>query len=206
MELVQQFFQQVGLLRHLWMPFSLALVIVGIVIWKFAGHHHSGAIATLEHRLRLKDDMIEYERNKNAHQHDVPLSAPRGDMEPFAPVIMQSAVIMGPREFVPENVTFASLMALRSKSSGIAGDKLVASYIGKWIKVEGDLFESELLPQSALLSILPGKLGQPHISLYFARETDGLEVIGRGDMVTAIGRITHIASTGLVMVDCELIF
>jgi len=204
MELAQQFFEQVRQVGQLWMPFSLALIIAGIAIWKFAGHHHSGAIATLEHRLRLKDDMIEYERIKNAHQRPASLAATHADGSRSA-LITEPAAVMGPRDFVPESVTFASLMALRSRSPGIAGDRLVALYIGKWIKVEGELFESELLHEAALLSILPGQLGQPHISLYFHRDTEGLDVLGRGEMVTAIGKITGIASTGLVMVECELV-
>ena len=205
MELLSNLLSQMGQLHSVWMPFVVAAAIIGVVVWKVAEAHFSGRIATLEQRILLKDDVIVDLQRERAVKAESTLALPTLKGASYADELDELDFPADePRIYLPENVTFQSLMTLRKSASGIQADKLVASYRGKWLSVSGRLTDSELTRDGACLSVAPEESPfAPHISLYFSREPDGLELINKGEMVSAVGKIAHIVDSGIVMTNCE---
>jgi len=112
------------------------------------------------------------------------------------------------REFVPPEVTPASLVVLYDEHISSEADGLVAPHAGKWMRVSGARGSTVPRRRGVTLLRFDRRPGRPHtrVEMQF-RESDvrkRLEAIPRGTEVTVVGRLTSITRSQIVLDHCEL--
>lgn len=193
------------------MPFGIAVVIVGLAIWRIAGWRHAATIDTLKHRLQLRDDQIaEFQRRPPGPSE--PTATPGHSLkEPHeaAPLSVQSTE----RAFVGKSVTPHFLMELCQNKTGVQADSTVGIYVGKWMQVSGAIVdvEREGLSIQVTLAISPNPETAEHggqrilIGLLFTAHTAHLEALQPGDPLTSVGKIKRIKADTLNLNECEFV-
>lgn len=201
----------------MWMPFSVMVLVVAVLIWRGLVWHYGERIEALEHRIKLRDDRIAHlERDKasgKAKRAAPPAGeavAAKGSPAKTLPLASEPAPEHGPRVFVPEEVTTDFLRSLYDKHTSLQADKLADAYIGKWIKVRG--FVSDVHRSGENLSVALRKGTHPVSPdflittwLSFSRDLDRAEMLRTGDTVLAIGRIVRFGRYDCHLRDCEMI-
>jgi hypothetical protein len=109
------------------------------------------------------------------------------------------------RDFLPAGVTPAFLSGLRKDRTGVAGDRLVAPYLGKWISVSSTV--RDVSENMGLVRVELGDLMSPpiYIADFDPAKRARLELIPLGTQAKVIGRITTIGAVTLFLEDCELV-
>jgi len=88
----------------------------------------------------------------------------------------------------------------------IQGDRIAAAYIGKWLRVSGVVRNVFPNRSGANVAILPPATKESLITmLIFKQGVEELEILHKGDVIEAIGRIARINSADITLDDCELI-
>lgn len=117
------------------------------------------------------------------------------------------------RVFLRETVTPQYLCRIYQERTKLQADQAAASYLGKWLKLTGTVHDVSTQPEGKVFVNVdhPGPPGTgPYdeiiIVLLIFTEGDGrLEVLHKGDPITAIGRINRISNDALVLEECELL-
>jgi hypothetical protein len=129
----------------------------------------------------------------NSVSGTVPLPSTRGDE----------------RIFVSASITPAHLLSFFKDRTSIQAQKLVAPFIGKWMKLSGNL--DEVLssnPSRAQVTFSGRGLGSELACVYMCFRTedsiDRLSILKRGDSMAVVGRITHADAIQLDLDNCEL--
>jgi hypothetical protein len=112
-----------------------------------------------------------------------------------------------PRLFVGDNVTPKSLTAFYEGKTQLEGDRAVAPFKGKWIKISAQIKDigSSTIGTGSLM-ITASDESPMSVLMVFSREWDTrLSILGRGDRITVIGMIRAIGVLVVILDECELV-
>jgi hypothetical protein len=112
------------------------------------------------------------------------------------------------RDFVPPEVTPATLVVLYDEHISSEADGLVAPYAGKWMRVSGPRGTTVPRRRGVTLLRFDRRPGAPHtrVEMRF-RETGArqrLDAIPRGTEVVVVGALASITRSQIVLDRCEL--
>jgi hypothetical protein len=113
------------------------------------------------------------------------------------------------RIFVGPSITPEYLLGLFEGHTSIQARKLIEPFIGKWLKISGNLDEV-MSPSPNIAQVtfsdrgFQGKLAS--VYMYFRTKAliDRLATMRRGDSVVVIGEIRNVNSSHVELEDCEL--
>lgn len=134
-----------------------------------------------------------------------PLSGGVEGIAPRSEVADSTSPIPSPPKdklFVDVDPTY--LMAFYENRTSVQGDQLAQNYIGKWIKISGNVGNASAKWGSIIATVrLPG-IG--HILLCFdPKWKERVSLLMSGQNVTAIGEIMQVAEDSITLEHCELI-
>lgn len=216
MDLLDRLVAQLSAVQTVWLPFLLALIIVGIGMWRAMGWRYGATIETLEHRLKLRDDEIARQNPQPALPTPlVPASAPGKADErlPSATTREVSRETAQGRVFLGKSMTPKALMEICRNKTRMQAKKAVEVYVGKWMKIAGTVSnitdnESWITVHLETVKLTNETMGDWYtmatIALYFRGQREHLEVLQKGDMITAIGEIETITQESIGLEKCEL--
>lgn len=180
-----------------------ALVLL-VLSWIAVSRMKAHQIGNLESRIAFRDDEITDLKRKLNRAPKVRQSAESTTAKPLEAVTAKVRTPPAERVFVPANTTPESLSKMIRGLNAIQAQELTEPYAGKWIKTSGKVLQSGISSNEVYFSIEPSYV-DGHISAYFTKETEGLEIISNGDIITLIGEIEQVTSTGLILLDCEIV-
>lgn len=106
--------------------------------------------------------------------------------------------------YVETPITEKFLQDLFRDRTKIQAEKALEMYIGKWLKISGTLTDIDNNTLSGYKVHIQSQ--NPSIFLYFSRwEKRRLEILHKGDFITASGKITHINRNFITLERCELL-
>jgi hypothetical protein len=106
-------------------------------------------------------------------------------------------------ERVIVDTTPSELMEKYKGRSGLEADRIVAPYIGKWIKISGKADYIQGAGNGALVTIKPDAFTAAF--LYFdAKWLDKLSVLPMHSAISALCQINYVGPSGSKFVNCEL--
>jgi hypothetical protein len=202
-QLVSSIGHQFAVILQAPVPFIVAVLIATFAIWKVLSWRYDTIIEHLREQVAHLEKKLTGSGSKPSKR-----ATAAAKQEPVLPALVNSGPRKPePRVFLPDHVTFQSLIELRGGLTGIQGDKITAPYKGKWMRVSGTVFGSGTSGEEAYINIHPviPIARSPHIGLYFDADTDGIEAFANGDTITAIGKIAAIIGPGMVLRECELV-
>jgi hypothetical protein len=107
------------------------------------------------------------------------------------------------RIFVGKTVTIGFLQDIYRKNTEIQGDKLAADYIGKWMRVSGEVRGVKSTEEGMRLTMIPSK--NELVSLEFRKKwNDQVSILPLGEKIIVIGRIQEIKSLWVMLEECEV--
>lgn len=124
------------------------------------------------------------------------------------PVQSQPATPL-PRVLVPSSVTPQFLNEFFDNRTDAQGQRSVASYVGKWMPLEGEVTNVQVFDTSAAVTLYVERPGRPArpigVGLWFpVNAIDQVGLLGPNDPIAVIGRITRISAYDMELRDCEL--
>ncbi|WP_240953900.1 hypothetical protein [Sphingomonas sp. G-3-2-10] len=129
MDLLDRFFAQLNAIQSVWMPFLVAMFVACFAIWKAMDWRYNGIIA------RLREDITYLERAISREAKHPPVHEPTP-----TPALSARATTQIPspeRVYLPGSVTIEFMAKLRTELTGAQADKILSTYVGKWLRVKG---------------------------------------------------------------------
>jgi hypothetical protein len=125
----------------------------------------------------------------------IPPPAPQSPQTTDAPPATSERVIV--------DTTPLALMGLYKGRSGLEADRIIAPYIGKWIKISGQADYIQGAGNGELVTIKPDAFTAAF--LYFdAKWLDKLSVLPIHPTISALCQIRYVGASGSNFVNCEL--
>jgi hypothetical protein len=88
------------------------------------------------------------------------------------------------------------------------GQRSVADYVGKWMRVEGAVSNVQVFDTSAAVTCYLEKAGSVlaiSIGMWFPEKSkESVKFLGRGDEIAVVGRIARLGRLEIELRDCEL--
>lgn len=205
-DLLDRFLAQVGALQDVWMPFLLAVFIVGFAIWKVVQWQHGVRVTHLTSQLDLYR-----ETSSVTGGPPVGSTSPSDSRSsaPLPPLIDTMASEQGKRIFVEEGITISTLRTIvNGADSTLGAQRAVAAFEGKWFRISGVVKNLALVGTSHILVVVKDD-GQdsdelPTTNLFFSShvEIDAAEMMRKP--IRAVGRFNGASAVALNFWDCEL--
>jgi hypothetical protein len=153
-----------------------------------------------------------FPRKQVVHTLPAPARALSEVKDPKQSLVSSPPTFIGGREFVGGTITPEYLVGLFEGHTSIQAKSLIEPFIGKWMRVSGELDEvtPSSSPHFAILTLVGRGMGGPGraagIFMYFqtAEWVDRLRTLRRGDKLTVIGKIEDVISVRLTLASCEL--
>jgi hypothetical protein len=112
------------------------------------------------------------------------------------------------RLFIPPSVTPLYLMEFFEGNTDAQGQRSVADYVGKWMRVEGAVSNVQVFDTSAAVTCYLEKAGSVlaiSIGMWFPEKSkESVKFLGRGDEIAVVGRIARLGRLEIELRDCEL--
>jgi hypothetical protein len=145
------------------------------------------------------------------HSHEKPVTL-------ITPTLAPQALTTAPVEatvpkaekriFVGPDITPQFLFSLLSGHTEVQAERLLDIYVGKWIKLSGDVNhvgKFEYGSSTVMFSSQPSK-GVPVVAMEFSEAWTGrLSVLRLGNNINVIGRIKSVNAMRVKLEDCELV-
>jgi len=213
-ELLDRFLAQMELLQSVWMPVALMLAVVAIFIWRAMEWRYSATVEGLEHRLKLRDDTIAYYEKKGValvtptSSPEIPLQ--QSQRKAANPPPPPPSTANAERIFVGDTITAQYLGSIYTGKTHIQADKVAEAFKGMWTKIEGSVFVVTALDafktsMTLRIADFEDTEGPKWAYLVFPADRERLEILKKGDRITAIGKIRAFDNTELNLHDCELV-
>ncbi len=200
---------EIGLLSHV--SFWVVAGVVALVIWRAMEWRYRGIIEGFEQRMALFAEKSEYLEQRHRQP---PLEKPARiaeveDLSPSnAPPLVQ---VEEERIYVPEGVDVPFLIELYRENTDIQAEKLAATYVGKWMRIETEI--QNVSKHDSQITVATRPLGCGPLSsealtgiwLRFNQDFERIEMFRKGDTISAEGRITSIGPFDVTLEPAELI-
>jgi hypothetical protein len=86
------------------------------------------------------------------------------------------------------------------------GQKLAATYIGKWMTVSGSVKDIERFREQIRVGFSVAKFADPTVIMYFENEfVEPVSALVKGDKITVRGQVVRIESSHVSLENCELV-
>jgi hypothetical protein len=185
-------------------PFILVVAIVALAIWRAMEWRYRGTIE------RLADE-VDYLRRKLEHAE--PPAVAEAELIKQKRLAQKEERLAAPKErvFVPDNVTPRYLTDFWRENTKLQAERVTGHFNGKWIKVMGKLHDVEKRSEFYYVNIQQDQqldkntIAHDQILLVFRDHIEGLEMLQRGSVISAVGWIQGIDNHGLTLEDCELV-
>jgi hypothetical protein len=149
-------------------------------------------------------------RSRSLNLPAMPLPAPTPSFSGPTPADVPTPVDSEERIFVGANVTPELLLSFFKEHTAIQGQRLIEPFIGKWMRVSGNL--SEVIssdPKRRAQVTFSGRglrSDLADIYMYFrtADSIDRLSILRRGDSMTVVGQIVLVNPVQVDLDNCEL--
>lgn len=195
--------QQFGLLGNVWQPFLLCLSAAGYAIWYALDWRYGGKIERLENEI----ENLKSSKRPGSIEVIEPLSrlALVEKDETAVPAAMETS-----RNFLPSRVNCAFLMSETAGKTALQAKRILAPYIGGWMRVEGVVSGvSSSSDKSATISMLikmsdPGFEKWSMLHLFIENPGPELEFLHYGDSLTAIGKLSGVDPLGVSISSAEI--
>lgn len=204
------------------LTYIAALIVVGLVIWavcKFLyGHRIDGLKEELDRERR--DNARLKEQLSSPVLHDQPRATKAAESQKLSKVVTAER----PKESVPtlvksgrpdpkgrvflrENIDSVFLRSIYKRETEHHADQMIKPYIGKWMVIEGPVKDVSPSGEGWGVRIdtsAPNDFG--HTSLYFEKsETPKIEILRKGDIVKAEGRLESANSMWIILRKAKLL-
>jgi len=149
-------------------------------------------------------------RNSNLHNiMPIPASVPASSPNPAPILASMPAAPVEERTFLGASVTPEYLLGLFKDHTYIQAKKLIIPFIGKWMRISGNLEEViSSTPKFAQVTFSGRGLSSElaRVYMYFRTEEsiDRLTLLRRGDSLTIVGRIQDLNGVQVDLENCEI--
>src|SRR4029077_6811366 len=110
----------------------------------------------------------------------------------------------GERIFIGPGVTVRDLTDLFRDRTSIQAQHLAGTYVGKWMKVSGNLGEV-MVPGSTSVQVTFDNTRATDLYMYFGIAwKERLSILKTGDLITVVGKVERISRVEVVLNTCEL--
>ena len=193
--------------------FWLAVFAVGFVIWRAMQWRYAGIIERLRDE---RDSMIRRETAKAA-QVQMPRTPRRPTQyaQPEEEAGRAPAESHSPKFFVGEGTTPTFLKSLYLNNTTAQGERIVEPYVGKWMKVRGPVYDVQANADGSVNVNVdysdPSDADRPLfervtiVLLIFKNFEERLQIIHKGDVITANGKIAKVGRSSVILDHCELV-
>lgn len=93
--------------------------------------------------------------------------------------------------------------------TAVQGELLAATYVGKWLKVSGNLNDVHVYKLGGVPFIRITHVtlaGSPAVLMSFGRKwSDRLSVLSEGELITVLGQIDKVSRSDVWLKNCELL-
>ncbi len=206
-DLLDRFLAQVGLLQTVWMPFLLlwlaGVIGTGVVIRRAMEWRYGGTIE------RLKDECEALRKQAKAKRPG------KATPVPAAPAAAIPAIYAEPepeiidpedRLFVGKSITAESLIDLHRGHTDAQARKLIAPFIGQWIKVVTSVHNVYPLDGANHVCGNVSELPSRTVWLKFSKsEFPRVETLTLGEKISVVGRIKNVGKFDLDLTMCEFV-
>jgi hypothetical protein len=193
-------------------PFVACLLLASYVIWKIIQWQYGVRITNLTSQLELYREAnavsaassMATTREETATLPEAgPPSAPNAPPSPPPP---KSGA--GERVFVDQGITLRMLRALVSTGTSAAGTAAAKPYLGKWMRLSGEV-ENVLEGVSGALVVTirddeKSALTLPNNNLFFPADNERIRHLKVGEAIKATGKLYGADRLALTFLDCEL--
>jgi len=177
-----------------------AVLIVGAIIWAVVDRLYSHRIEGLKERI----DGLKEQIDRKAESSSPPVADSPAEAPPVDPSVKDNQE----RTSVPPDVTPANLHALFEGVTQHEGRVRAKPYLGKWMKITGTvkdvMYEAE---QGWLVPVSTEGSGwmEATILRFDADETPKVEMLRKGQTITAEGKIDDLTNLWLSVKNCKLL-
>ena len=97
-----------------------------------------------------------------------------------------------------------SLVEPYEKYTEAEADRLMSVYLGKWLKVRGEVYQVDKLRISSCHDVIV-KIGSVIVTLMFETAwEERVVMLRKGQPIAAIGRLSRVGASHLILEDCEV--
>jgi hypothetical protein len=187
-------------------PYIVSALLLGFVIWKAMDWRYNGIIEKLQADAAYLERTIARDSNR-----DTPPALPA--LSPALPHNRAGRTIQreADRAFLPSSVTIEFMAKLRNDLTGAQADKIVSTYVGKWMKISGAVGKTGIRNGEAFIALEPDR-SKParewlseQATLWFLETNHAIETLEKGDLVEAQGMIEDVSDLGIILIRCELL-
>lgn len=214
MDLLDRFLTQVSTLQSVWMPFLVMMGLGIIATWRIMEWRYRGVIEGQDHRIKLRDDTIAHlERAPRPPEPDALAVPPPSEAQEVPAQFALMDFPDDPRKDVvaPEDRIFITnrsvhdlITTLEGKTS-VQEEAIARPFIGKWVEISMSVKNViQRDDDTVVMFTLPDRF-LTMIWLHFQGDRDRLEIVEIGDMLSAVGRISELSSTGMRLYGCEML-
>ena len=136
----------------------------------------------------------------------IPVTMPLEPARPMGEPQSQARSTPKPEERIIVDIPPADLTKLYHLYTGVQAEKLIAIYIGKWMRVAGPFGEADSFGSFIQVMFKPPQYGIQYFYMYFGMEwAERLSVLQRGTIINVLGRIRAVEGSGFHLEACELV-
>ena len=203
--LVTSLGRQIGVVANAPIPFAACLLIAAYFIWKYNQHNFATRLANAQ----STNDFLREKLNRFEASDAIAIASVQIEQEVAAPATQltsqhRTARVKPKKEYLREGITLEYLMGVYEGRTAIQAKAMLADQIGKWVLVDGSVFQVKELSQGSLL-VAMRLADYGLIFCTFEGPNPDVHRLSIGDKVSIDGQLDEISQTQIMLNDCSLV-